>query len=213
MTELKNKNVTILANFFNPSIYNSLWFVKNGILKEEDINTKTTFQSPDISQVNTKSFSLVVILNQLVFQFLDDQEASNLEILRKIISSLPHIPYTAVGLNFVYDAPELDENSEDWSRRLFNYPKSKLHSLFDVPDAKFGVYLSKNYAGSRLKLDVKPSTLIGADIVTPKEVITYAFNFHKDLNKEAPTNELLELINKWSGFKKYSKEIIDVIYS
>jgi hypothetical protein len=213
MTELRNKNITILANFFNPSVFNSLWFVKNGILKEEDINAKTSFQSPDISQVNTSTFSLIVVLNQLVFHVIDDNEAKSIEILNKMISALPHTPYTAMGINFVFDAPALDTDLSEYSRKLFFYPESKLHSLFNTQDAKFGVYLSKNVNGSRLKLDIKPATISDANGSINKEVITYAFNFHKDLNKDNPVNDLLDLIKKWGEYKKNAEEIINVIYS
>jgi hypothetical protein len=37
MFELNNKSIVVVANFFNPSIFNIHWFIRNEILKEEEI--------------------------------------------------------------------------------------------------------------------------------------------------------------------------------
>ena len=82
---------------------------------------------------------------------------------------------------------------------------SALHSLFDVKDARFGGYFSKDFLGTRLKLDIKP--------VIKKELEAFqaAINFHVDLTEGDPVKLALGSLKNWSALRKYSEEVSDII--
>lgn len=211
MFNLKSKSVVIIANLFNPSIFNTHWFIKNDILKEEDLLPKSIF-TQDIAQISTNGFNMVVTLNQLITNIQDAESKNTMEIILKCIKNLPHTPYSASGINFHYHTPAKTEEIDDLSRELFFFSSSPVHSEFDTKDAKFGAYLSKDYEGCRLKLDIKPNTIKKVNDPEKLYVINFGFNFHIDLPKENYTEELIKFLNKWNTFEEYSKEIMGKIF-
>ncbi|MFA6090001.1 MAG: hypothetical protein WC755_09165, partial [Candidatus Woesearchaeota archaeon] len=85
---------------------------------------------------------------------------------------------------------------------------------FDNSDAVFGVYASKNFKNSRLKLDVKPSKVqelnnlqIARKDTEPKQVINFIFNFHFDIKN----NEITEIVSHIENYKEYINEAENII--
>jgi hypothetical protein len=158
--ELKGQTIVILAQNFNPSIFNRHWLVKkdNVFLQDEDILPSSIF-SPEIVLVNSKSTRLLVTPEQLQFELVD-MDANFYEAIEKtlipMVSVLKEIPYRAVGINFVFYVEEKDKSVIDLSKELFFKNDTKLLNPFDNEDARFGTYMRKTIEDSRLKLDVKP---------------------------------------------------------
>jgi len=210
MFELANQNIVIVANLFNPSVFNSHWFIKNEIVNEEEILPTSIF-AQDLAQLSTKDFNLLVLLNQLILTVSESSEISSIKKLTKCISLLKHTPFTAVGINFIYNSNQFDETDENWSRSLFYNTNSKIYQSFNSTDSKFGIYLSKDYHSSRLKLDIKPVNSQEIGSIEVKEVINYNFNFHKDLDKENAFDDLIQYLEKWNDFRVYSLELMNNI--
>lgn len=72
----------------------------------------------------------------------------------------------------------------------------------------FGAYMSKDFNGTRLKLDIKPGVNINNQ---PQKSLFFNFNFHKDLSKENSFEELKYLIENNNLFENEARKIIENI--
>ena len=208
--KITNKNVVIVAHQFNPSIVNQLWLVKNGILSENDFDINCVF-TPVISQTQAHEFTLLILPEQL--QFAPKLEVKNDDALvfskvGRIIEKLPHTPFSAAGLNFIWHISAPEKNMGDFTKSLF-WRDNALFREFDYEDARFGAYLSKNVLGSRLKLDIKP--VFRTDDSKRIEILQFAFNYHVDLLGEKKVNDILELLKQWNDAKNLSERIIMLV--
>ena len=183
--ELAGSNVVITAHHFNPSIFSQLWLVRNEILGEDDFASGCLF-SDQAANVESEQFGLLVVPPQMQFvpRLPPDQQGDLVSNkVGSIVRALPHTPYKAIGLNFLWHVEPEDADVSALTRKLFYDPDRTICQLFDVADARFGAYFSKDILGCRLKLDVKPITRETKD--EPRELVQFAFNFHLDLPQEA----------------------------
>jgi hypothetical protein len=204
-----NASAVIVAQQFNPSIITQLWLVKNQILSEDDFR-EGCISSPTVSQINSREFSLLTLLDRL--QFIPNDAAGengNLVItkLGSIVARLPHTPYSGIGLNFTWHLDPEEKGVREFTKSTF-YRETPLFREFDAEDARYGGYLGKNALGCRLKLDIKPIT-ISAPI--SKEYLQFAFNFHLDLTRENRVEEILSLLNRWDEAKHLSSRIVKTV--
>lgn len=210
MTELVASNVVVTANQFNPSIVNQVWLLKNGIVSEDDFESAAIF-AEGVSQIQTKLFQLLVVPQMLQFVIkpgLAEKEESRIaQKVGSIVNALPHTPYVAIGLNFVWHLKEESEGMRELTRRLFFKPGRPPFSLFDVPDARFGAYLSKDFDKLRLKLDIKPIVVKEADKAEEDRLI-FTFNFNKDLTPENAVSAIGESLLLWDAAKIEAKKIV-----
>jgi hypothetical protein len=154
--DLLSENVVITTNKFNPSILTQVWLVRNAILAEEDLVVGNF--SPMAVQVQARAFQLLALPEFI--QFTPCTVGANGDlILQKvggIVRALPHTPYTGVGMNFVWtETPDVELTT--LTRRMFFFQDSPIFSLFDTENAHFGGYMSKDFLGIRLRLDIKPT--------------------------------------------------------
>lgn len=199
---LVNKNVTIVASNFNISVFRESWFEKEGIILPEDIEIEKSAFTPSVVQVSTKKFVLTIVQNQMVFVINDESDEHTLKVISKLINALPHTPYTAIGVNFVY---QILDDSGSLSRNMFFNEKLNLFNAFNdnSENPRFGAYLSKDFCESRLKLDIKP-TNVKEDSMTKLEM-RFNFNFHKDLSEKECVSEMLSHLDNWN--KLYGKSV------
>ncbi|MDO9229623.1 MAG: hypothetical protein Q8M86_07375 [Syntrophales bacterium] len=201
--EMNPANVVIIARQFNPSIISQYWLIKNGIFTEEEIHPDSIF-TPVIANVRSKDCQVLVLPEQLQFtSTLADPAAQELLIskLGKIVQTLPHTPFVAVGLNFswqVYD--EVDSSSAALGRKLFFRDDSPLYKFFDADDARFGSYMSRDILGCRLKLDIKPVTVPCPEGTSNR--LLFGFNFHLQLIEDDKAESILNLFQKWDEAKE-----------
>src|SRR3954452_10956137 len=102
--QLAGSNVIIAARQFNPTVFSQLWLVRNELLAEEDFGPGYLF-SEAVVQMATPQFLMLVVPSQLQFSPTDqveDQQALIRGKVGRIVERLPHTPYVAVGLNFVW---------------------------------------------------------------------------------------------------------------
>ncbi|MBU0652030.1 MAG: hypothetical protein KKG96_04030 [Proteobacteria bacterium] len=196
-------NVVIIARQFNPSIISQYWLIKNGIFTEEEILPDSIF-SPVIANVHSRDCQVLVLPEQLQFtSTLADPAAQELLIskLGKIVQALPHTPFVAAGLNFSWQVYDEDVASNAaLGRKLFFRDDSLLYKFFDVDDARFGSYMSRDILGCRLKLDIKPVTVPRPEGTSNR--LHFGFNFHLQLTEDDKAESILKLFQKWDEAKE-----------
>jgi hypothetical protein len=197
--ELVGSSVVIVAQNFNPSVTSQLWLVRNGVVPEADFLPGCIFTDL-LVQVRTRRFSLLFTPEQ--FQFVPALGEENprdlmLETIGRIVETLPHTPYRALGLNFTWHLTPDGGDITALSRRLFFIPGRPLFRDFDVPDASFGAYLSRDLFGFRLKLDVKPVAVPPSGTEAAQR-LQLLYNFHADLPEgEQAVARLQQHMRRW----------------
>jgi hypothetical protein len=197
--ELVGSSVVVVAQNFNPSVTSHLWLVRNGVVPEGDFLPGCIFTDL-LVQVRARRFSLLFTPEQ--FQFVpsigeENPHALMQETIGRIVETLPHTPYRALGLNFTWHLIPGGGDVAALSRRLFFVPGRPLFRDFDVPDASFGSYLSRDLLGFRLKLDVKPVT-VPPSTTEPVQRLQLLYNFHADLPEgEQAVARLQEHLCQW----------------
>ena len=210
--ELKGQTVVILANTFNPSIFNQYWLVSKEFIPEGDIQPASVI-TPGITQIMTPGFHMLVVPDQLQFNYTGDEKFPFQDSLRKtlkpMMEQLKEVPYRAVGLNYVWFVSEPEKSMPALSREMFCIDGAPLYRAFQAEDARFGSYLSRDFGTFRLKLDVKPVTI--QENESKKEFLQFAFNFHADFDPQHGYRQLDESLNKWNECLKEASRIMDLL--
>lgn len=101
---LTNFSIVVLAQAHNPTILNPD-FLKNNKIVDASFTPKDVYCTPPVSQVSFyEGVSIIAEFERL--QFIDyvseriPHDSSIPEIAKKYISTLPHVRYSAVGINF-----------------------------------------------------------------------------------------------------------------
>jgi hypothetical protein len=206
-------NVVVVAQHFNPSVVNHLWLVRHGLMAEEELEPGSIFVD-GLVQVCTRRFILLVTPEQL--QIVprvtnDEQDVLITNAIGTIVRTLPHTPFRALGLNFTWHLVPDEGDVRTLTRRLFYIPHRPLFQDFDVPDANFGAYLSKNIFGYRLKLDAKPVTVPMPEGPS-EDRLQILFNYHADLPQEGEAATTIEgLLGHWRQAAEESRRIVGTI--
>lgn len=203
------ENVVATAARFNPTILNQVWLSKKGFVPEDEFRDNCIF-TPVLVQVQTRQFTIFAIEDRLQFSF-QPESGNKPEIVEKtfggIISELPETPYTALGLNFVWNfAPKLPV--EEAGRKLFANPSSPISQAFDDKRARFGGYFSKDVLGFRLKLSALPIHEKPTDDgLAVRELFQFQFNFHADVKSHTDIGRLLK---SWSAANQMALEMMQL---
>ncbi len=207
--ELVASNAVIAARQFNPSVIGQLWLVRNGILKEDDFCTGCLY-ADTVVQVKSREFDLMVIPQQCQFAPKVDRAHEQGLLVDKvgtIARLLPHTPYRAIGLNFIWHLSLEAADIHSISRDLFFKEDGPLHHEFDIENARYGAYMSKDMWGGRLKLDVKPITVDSDEKQTEK--IQFAFNFNRDVvDEEDPVACIEQVLQQWNNVRDESSRTV-----
>jgi len=218
---LENSSIVIIAKDFNVSIFKPFWLLKNNIFREEELQGNIVITPPAV-QIPTQNFQFTVLPDRLqVFMSrkYPDAEADIARIIGGVVKTLPHTPYTAVGLNFNYlVAPEAEDAFSNWNRDLFASPLSSKIQSTKNRKARFGSYVSFDVLGTRLNIDIKP-VKASNDIETlckswraGQDLIRVNLNFHSDVvNSKSAVDSILDKVAKWNEALVLSQKIIGMI--
>lgn len=213
--DLQEQNIVVLAQGFKPSTFNQHWFIKNAIIDNESEFSPDSIISPDIAKIMTKEFLLIVTTEYMQFTVKKGIEFEHhIEKNLNSIISKTDVLYSAIGFNsgwFIYDS---GVSFSEFNRNFFNNKDSKipLHNFFNEPNAKFGTYMSKDFLGSRLKLDVKPIQVVDErSHLYGSEFLFFKFNYHKELDSEDKHKQLLEILLQWKNYSEETHKIISSI--
>ncbi len=208
---LVGANVVVTANFFNPSVFSQIWLAKNQIVEEDAFEAGCLF-SEQVVNVQARQFALLIVPPQLQFMPkvpADQQELLLVERLGAIVRTLPHTPYSGVGLNFTWHIEPKDGDIRGLTRALFYRPEKPIDRFFVAPDSQFGAYYSKDTLGCRMKLDIKPVLFQSPERVT--NILQLAFNFHLEIPKSANgvAEAIIEHLAGWNRAFEVAKEITE----
>lgn len=212
-------SVVLAANDINLSIFRPLWLQKNNIITEQELSGQIVI-TPVAVQIPTRHFELSILPNRIQMicpSPYAEMESDLIRIIGGIAKTLPHTPYSGVGVNFNYFAcPEDSKTFLDWNKQLFSSGFSQLAYPAEDPEERFGSYFSYDVLGARLKVDVKPvKAPVGIEKLCKlwgrnQDLIRVNLNFHTALtNSETNVDTILETLKKWDQAFSLSKEIIE----
>lgn len=201
----------IVAQQFNAPIITQLWLVRNGILTDEEFQEGSIFSDVFV-QVRSNSFQMLVLPDQLQMVPTvprDQEQVVLVQRLGRLVRELPHTPYKALGLNFAWHLTPADGNIARLSREMFFVPDRTLQRSFADENAHYGGYLSKDFLGFRLKLEVKPVIvpLIGGQV---ESRLHFGFNYHFDLREDA-ARQIEERLQHWNEARQETERIVDSV--
>ena len=193
-------DLVILATAHNPSILSVPWLKQKKLI---NVDPKQFMHTPDLSVFDTESFSLIVD-RQRLFYSLKKHNLNNFKSLTKFgnkyIKILPHIPYTALGINFAwinklkgkesFQKICIDKNSKLNFKKAF--PKHNLdfgHIVF----ARKNPYL--------LKLTIEPKG---------RAEFIFNFNYHHEV-KGIDIDIIRGYIDSFIKYYQHSKKIVESI--
>ncbi|MFO0966494.1 MAG: hypothetical protein U0793_13040 [Gemmataceae bacterium] len=139
----------------------------------------------------------------------DQEQQTLLQRLGKLVRELPHTPYKAIGFNFAWHLIPADGNIARLSREMFYVPDRPLQRSFSDDNAHFGGYLSKDFQGFRLKLDVKP-LIVTLEGGRTENRLHFGFNYHFDLRQDA-ARQIEERLQHWDEVRQETERIVDSI--
>ena len=200
----------VLIGLFNPAKFDRYTFIKNKIIKEEDIEHSSIFL-PEIVNLESEKFKLVINSNQIIISTNPENKVDISKFLLKFLSLFVEVNLNASGFNFRYFVePKLDNSEIDvFIKKNFFNPNNKIQSqFFNDDNSTYGFYSSKDFKDTRLKLDVKPVNLNTPNLNLKS--VQFEFNFHKDYDlKDNSFEKLNELLNSYKVYKNECKNIIN----
>lgn len=209
---LEGAVAVVVAHRFNLTAANQYWLVKERIVPEGDFQEGTIFTDA-VVQIRTTRFHMLLLPEQLQFvpnvAVEDEQELMN-KTLGGLVSKLPHVPYKGMGLNFNWHLTPPDGDTNRLTRELFYVADRPLFRAFSDDNARYGGYLSRDFEGFRMKLDVKPVVFPGEN--GPEHRVQFAFNFHRDFGPE-PAAEIVARLARWDDLRAETERVIDSVES
>jgi hypothetical protein len=188
-------NVVLVAQNHNPSIFSPDWVQRHHIIDEPQ---EDFVHTPVFSLYKSSTFQMVADPDrfQLILRVLSPSNLQALEgAITRLIQTLPHVPYKAVGLNFTWIAtPEAPGEGAQRMDQLFLSDPIRLRSAFpEGSDVKLGgiVYnVSRRY---RLRLLVEPK-------IKTEENVRLDFNYHFDArSSDEALNAVSSLLDCFSS--------------
>ncbi len=202
------KNI-VFVGFFQPSKFDKFFFIKNGLVKEDEILEPSVF-SPEVVQFRTTGVSIAILLNQIIIHQVDILQDRIDEIAQKLIQS-SDLEITAIGINITWNLSP-DESLENSTKNFFLNERNEMFSkFFNSDNVMYGAYVSKDISGGRLKLEIKPQVSKRLhDNIEIARFISFAFNYHFDHDKSKNFDTLLNAVKNYKNFIKESEEIMSI---
>lgn len=201
------KNIVIVGNF-SPGNFDKYFFIKNLIVSENEIQENSQFFN-ELCILNTPMFNITIVVNQLVFTDLNGSyNLDNAIIVLKKLVSTSQFKCSAMGINFHWYLFS-EEKTTELSKRLFYNENEKItKAFFNVDNVSYGLYLSKDFGNSRMKLDIKPATVTKIETSIEQKVLAFVFNFHVDL-KNKDNTMIFKILDESSSYFNESKKIVE----
>lgn len=203
-------SVVIVANTFNPSIFDKHWYVTKDIIEEGQIEAQP-IAIPQFSQISTVDYIITVTLNQLQLQCKNQEafEAFVPSVLSRIVQKLPEIPYSALGFNFGFQCKGSEEEVKDLSHKLFRHGNSEFIKEFQ-DDSFYGTFLVKKFEEARLTVEGRINEL-KEDKGNERHSLSFNFNFHWNLSRGNEVKEMLDIIQKAKNYHYEANRLIQLL--
>ena len=205
MVKLREAVAVLAAKSLNVSIFQQVWLLEHGIFNKEEFAGSAVF-SPVAVNVPGSNFDFLVVPERVQVVVKSEFDTAH-EIfgrtIGRIVKTLPHTPFVALGLNFNYIVDQSNQDTfADACRKVIVGSENPLREEFMSSDARFGFYASRDVLDARLKLDIKPIKL------EAREVFLLNFNFHRDVSMP---EEINQSIDKWSEIYDYADRLAHLV--
>lgn len=199
--KLRRADIVITASAHNPSIIYPEWVKNNLSIVEKPSDFVHT---PDFSLFASESFLLVADHQRLQIT-VKKQDKKSLESLANIASKyvelLHHIPYKALGLNFIWTI-EVDDG-EGLPKIELNINKSDLMSVFEGHEIDCGGIIYARKEPYMLKVVIEPQG---------ENTLVHNFNYNHELEGMS-VEDIVKLINNFLTINEDSSSIVKGLYS
>lgn len=199
-----NENAVVTANKFNLSVISQIWLVRSGVVDEDDWEAGSIF-TPALIQFATPSFGLLLVEDrlQVIPRGNGDHQEVVSRVIGRIVETLPHTPFTGIGINFTWHLASGRHSPYETQRALFFQANGPLGQEFDCADARYGAYYSRDVGNIRLKLNALPITINSPN--GREERTQFLFNFHADVTD---AGQIMERLNRWNELKEQATSLI-----
>lgn len=157
----------LVDGHLNPLLFTPTWFLREGLLREEETDIAQASQSADSSFLafNTNDFSLVVSLDSLeIFSNNEGMEPVIRDLMLNVFTLLRHTPVSALTISrSAHLADSLESRrSPAWSRLLPLTPFEPILGKVAVADISVQGSSGPIPEGSLVTISIQPSKVQGA---------------------------------------------------
>ncbi|WP_424945857.1 hypothetical protein [Candidatus Spongiihabitans sp.] len=190
--KVDNVSVVIVAQSHNPSIVNPDFLKNNGIVARDLEPTGPLLITPVVAQIEYGDIAWMVMPERCTIHERVNakfQESYRVyQCAQKYIEVLKHIPYTALGLNWLIHIT-LNADSHEWVKSKF------------LKDSE----AQKEIVGAEFTLKLQPDDLSICSLSTKipdRSSVIVDCNFHFELkNPKSKINELKEILKRVSHYQ------------
>lgn len=207
---LSGISVVIVANSNNPTILNQDFLYHNGIVPKDWTLEKNMppVMTPAVSQITFENgFKVMAELNRILFeQFtvpLKEEDIVCADIAKRYLRTVPHVPYTAVGINLHGYRIYQKQASETVSDLLI---KKGGWMNFREATPSFQVKAVYGYEDKTMTLDIAENFIKEKD-ATEVPAVVFNANIHRDISDE--TNQPMRVSKLVSILDSCNKDISD----
>ncbi len=208
--KLSGFSVVIVANSNNPTVLNQDFLYHNGIVPgdwtlHENLPPVIT---PAVSQVTFKNgFKVMAELNRILFeQFaapLKEEDVICADIAKRYLRTIPHVPYTAIGINL--HGYRIHQNQESGTIPDLLIKEGGWMSFRNAAPS-FQVKAAYRYDDKTVTLDIAED-LVKEEEVSEVPAMVFNANIHRDISDE--TNQQMRVSKLLSILDSCNKDISD----
>lgn len=206
--ELLTQNIVLVTENLNTAIFTEYWFIKNGIIREDEIIQPSIFV-PGFVKIETNDWRIEITAQFIQFVLkTDDISKSNTcikQVLSKMVSHFLSLGIRAIGFNFTWlvsDAQDIAAKTIE----LFGNGGSPVYDQFMTGDSELGAIFKKQYNQSTL-LNLTIKTAEVENEGKRKKILTSSFNYHRSIQGESATSQIEDQLKNWNQIRQNAQKI------
>lgn len=210
-------SIVIVGNSHNPTIFTPDFLSQNDIVpKDWEINKQAPFLVSPLNTVFSYNTGISIQVNPTTLIINDAAPDGDIfpvpEIAKKIIKALPHVNYTAIGIN-IEKAKVFDdmEKAQSFSLNYLNLDKTNYNNKLVTSEYKLIYKFDDAYCNYSIS---QPQQFIrGSETYI---AISSKGNFHRDLtefkNNSERNNKIQEIINNYKNDQENYTKLYKMIF-
>lgn len=211
---LEQVSVVLVARQHNPSILNPDFLRDNGIVPggwqtrsppiTTEVFAQATFQEGLQFTAEPDKLAITAHARQLKDPVSTLQSAAE-----RYVEVLPHVPYTAVGLNSIYSLPmDDDDPNEQLVEKAFRSDLTNLTYRNTIPRTSATLHYS--FDDYKANISLNTGTVKQDD--QPMQALIFSFNGHHGLPEKAGAPATLALIKKLGVKLEEHRTMLDEVF-
>lgn len=199
--KLRRADIVIMASAHNPSIVDPRWLKDNGLVAEDP---KHFVHTPDFSMFDSELISLIVDRERLQITAKKtnrDQLKSLADMGIGYLDLLPHTPYQALGLNFVWHT-EADAGESIPKIDIKIGSVGDLSNILTDHKLNYGSIIYARRDPYLLRLRIEPQG---------ESMLIYNFNYHHEI-KGIDIEKVKNFLGNFTNLYEHSKTVVENTY-